>query len=534
MSEGPVDTGAPSRSDWRPRANPWAIAVTVTSAAFMEILDTTIVNVALPHIAGSLSVGADEATWALTSYLVANGIVLPISGWLGSILGRKRYFMICIAMFTVCSLLCGLATSLPQLLLFRAMQGFFGGGLQPNQQSIILDTFPPAKRGTAFSVTAVATIVAPVLGPTLGGIITDNFSWRWIFFINVPVGIVAFIALMVLVEDPPWAKAAVRNGKLDIDYIGLSLIALGLGCLEIVLDRGEQDDWLGSPFIRTFTVLTILGIVGAVCWLLIAKKPVVNIRVLANRNFALGATMIFCMAVVLYSSAVLIPQLAQQQLGYTATWAGLILSPGAFMILFIIPFVSRLLPRIQTRFLIATGFTILGFALFYASTITPQVDFGTLAFMRAYQTFGLAFLFVPISTIAFSTIKPELNRDAASLYTMFRNVAGSVGISVATSLVTEHTQIRMAYMSQHMTPFEQPFVDTVARNTAALQANGVAAANLDSTAHGLLYKGLILQSSVQAYLDVFVICGVLAFCVVPLTFLFAPSKAGGRKPAGAD
>jgi DHA2 family multidrug resistance protein len=240
------------------------------------------------------------------------------------------------------------------------------------------------------------------------------------------------------------------------------------------------------------------------------------------------------MAVVLYSSAVLIPQLAQQQLGYTATWAGLILSPGAFMILFIIPFVSRLLPRIQTRFLIATGFTILGFALFYASTITPQVDFGTLAFMRAYQTFGLAFLFVPISTIAFSTIKPELNRDAASLYTMFRNVAGSVGISVATSLVTEHTQTRMAYMSQHLTPFEQPFVDTIARNTAALQANGVAATSLGSTANGLIYKGLILQSSVQAYLDVFVICGVLAFCIVPLTFLFAPSKAGGRKPAGAD
>ncbi|GGF03249.1 MFS transporter [Aliidongia dinghuensis] len=534
MSEGPVDTGAPSRSDWRPRHNPWAIAVTVTSAAFMEILDTTIVNVALPHIAGSLSVGPDEATWALTSYLVANGIVLPVSGWFGSVLGRKRYFMICIAMFTVCSLLCGLATSLPQLILFRVAQGFFGGGLQPNQQSIILDTFPPAKRGAAFSVTAIATIVAPVLGPTLGGIITDNISWRWIFFINVPVGIIAWLAVMALVEDPPWAKAAARNGRLDIDYIGLSLIALGLGSLEIVLDRGEQDDWLGSPFIRTFAVMAILGIVGAVCWLLVAKKPVVNIRVLANRNFALGATMIFSMAVVLYSSAVLIPQLAQQQLGYTATWAGMVLSPGALLTIFTIPVVGRLLPLIQTRHLIAVGFVILGFALFYAASITPQVNFGTLAFMRMFQTFGLAFLFVPISTIAFSTIKPELNRDAASLYTMFRNIAGSVGISVATSLVTEHSQTHMAYMAQHLSPFDQPYLDTLARNTAALEARGVAATSLARTADGLVYKGLLLQSSVQAYLDVFVICAVLAFLIVPLTFLFAPSKAGGRRPAGAD
>jgi DHA2 family multidrug resistance protein len=536
MSEGPVASAAPAGATWTPKANPWLIAVVVTSAAFMEILDTTVVNVALPHIAGSLSAGTDEATWALTSYLVANGIVLPISGWFSSVLGRKRYFMICIMMFTLCSLLCGLATSLPQLVIFRILQGFFGGGLQPSQQSIILDTFPPAKRGAAFSVTAIATIVAPVLGPTLGGLITDSYSWRWIFFINVPFGALAWLAVMRLVEDPPWAKAKPlrENGRLQIDYIGLGLIALGLGCLEICLDRGEQEGWLGSPFIRTFGVIALLGIVGAVSWLLSVERPVVNLRVLKNRTFATGAFMIFVLGAVLYSSSVLLPQLAQQTLGYTALLSGLLLSPGGLVMIALIPLVSRILPKVQTRILIAIGFVLLGIALYQGHRLlSAQVSFHYLMMLRIYQMIGLSLLFVPISMLTFSTLKPEENRDAASLYTMFRNIAGSIGIAVSTSAITELSQVHQAYLSQHLSAMSQPYLDALARNTAALMARGVAATDLAGVANGQMFKTLITQANVMAYSDVFTYCAVFAFIAMPLAFLFPPTKAGGRGRPGA-
>ncbi len=323
-------------SEWRPAGNPWLIAVVVTLAAFMEVLDTTIVNVAMPHIAGTLSASYDEATWTLTSYLVSNSIVLPISAFFGRLLGRKRYFVICIGAFTVCSFLCGIADNLSELIIFRVLQGFFGGGLQPNQQSIILDTFPPSQRGRAFSLTAVATVVAPVLGPTIGGWITDNYSWRWVFFINVPFGLLATFAVITLVEDPPWA----RKQQASIDYIGIGLITLTFASLQIMLDRGEDADWFSSDFIRTFAALAAVGAAGACGWLLYTRKPVVDLRVLKDRNFALGSLAIGCFAMILYGSAILIPQLAQQHLGYTALLSGLVLSPGALAIIFLIPVIS--------------------------------------------------------------------------------------------------------------------------------------------------------------------------------------------------
>jgi DHA2 family multidrug resistance protein len=519
-----------SRSDWRPAVNPWVIALAVTLPTFMEVLDTTIVNVALPHIAGSLSASSDDATWTLTSYLVANGIVLPISGWLGRVFGRRRYFLVCIGMFTLCSLLCGIATSLPELVLFRIAQGFFGGGLQPNQQSILLDTFEPAKRSTAFSITAIATIVAPILGPTMGGWITDNFSWHWVFLINVPVGILSFIAVTRLVEDPPWAKA--ETGKVHIDQIGLALIALGLGSLQLVLDRGEDDDWFSSPTIQLFALATVIGLVGAVVWLLLTRRPVVNIRALADRNFALGSLLIFGMAMVLYSSAVLIPQLAQTQLGYNATWAGLILSPGTILTVLFIPVVLRLMRKTQTRFIIAFGFLALGMSLLYASTLNPEVDFVTLALMRSAQTASLAFLFVPISTIAYSTLPPRLNGDAASLYTMFRNIGGSVGIALATAFVTEHSQVHMAYLSQHLTPYDHAFAGTLQQQTKALTILGTAPDSLASAASAHLFRILQSQSAILAYVDAFYAAACLALLLVPLALLFAPVKAGGHLPEG--
>jgi DHA2 family multidrug resistance protein len=484
--------------------------------------------VALPHIAGSMSASNDEATWTLTSYLVANGIVLPISGWLGNVFGRKRYFLMCIAGFTVCSFLCGIADSLWQLVMFRLLQGFFGGGLQPNQQSIILDTFEPAKRSQAFSVVAIATVVAPVLGPTLGGLITDNASWRWIFFINIPIGLFALFAVAALVEDPPWAN----KGSKHVDAIGLGLIALGLGSMQIALDRGEDDDWLGSGFIRVFVVLAVVGILGAVAWLLTAKRPVVNLRVFADRNFAVGCVMMALMGGVLYSSAVVIPQLAQAVLGYTSTLAGYILSPGAVVLIMVIPIVGRVMPVVQTRFLILIGFVILGLSLVFSAGLTPDIDFLTLTLMRIAQTVGLAFLFVPISTISFATLPKEQNADGAALNTMFRNVAGSIGISVATAAVTGRTQVRMAHLAPHLTPLDQPYVQLLHQDTQTLIAQGQSAATAGTAAMGLIYQTLRTQASVLAYSDVFWYCAVLAFAAAPMALLFTGSKGGrGVGPA---
>jgi DHA2 family multidrug resistance protein len=515
-----------SNAGWKPKANPWLIALSVTLAAFMEVLDTTIVNVALPHIAGSLAASNDEATWTLTSYLVANGIVLPISGWFARILGRKRYFLICIAGFTVCSFLCGIATSLPQLIIFRLAQGFFGGGLQPNQQSIILDTFEPAKRGAAFGITAIATVVAPVLGPTLGGLITDNASWRWIFFINIPVGAFTFFAVTALVEDPPWAN----KGDKYIDFVGIGLIALGIGCMQVVMDRGEDDDWFGSGFIVTMAVLGVVGMVTAVCWLNWTRKPIVNLAVFRDRNFAVGCLMTSACFAILYASAVIIPQLAQTALGYTATLAGFILSPGALILTMLIPIVQRTMPYVQTRVIICFGFIILGCSLVYSNGITPTVDFATLAKMRMFQTLGLAFLFVPIQTIAFATLPKELNGDGAALNTMFRNVCGSVGISLATAQVTQGSQVRQAYLADHLTPLNPAYNALVAADNQAIAQAG---SPPGATATGLIYQTLHTQAQILSYADLFMICAGLAFCVAPLAFLFTSAKAGGGGRAAA-
>ena len=523
-----TDSKEQDQSNWRPAANPWFIAVAVTLAAFMEVLDTTIVNVALPHIAGTLSVGYDQATWALTSYLVSNSIVLPISGFFGRLIGRKRYFVICIIAFTICSFLCGISNSLFQLIVFRILQGFFGGGLQPNQQSIILDTFPASQRGKAFSLTAVATVVAPVLGPTVGGWITDNFSWRWIFFINVPIGVLTTFAVINFVEDPPWLKKA---KKASIDYIGISLITLTFATFQIMLDRGEDADWFSSPFIRTFASLALVGLAATCGWLFYTKNPVVDLRAFKDRNFALGCMAIGCFAVILYGSAVLIPQLAQQQIGYTALLSGLVLSPGALAIIFLIPIINLIMPRVQTRYLLTIGFFVLGCAMLYSRTLTPNIDFSHLVLLRTAQSLGIGFLFVPTSVLAYQTIPKQLQGDATALFTMFRNVAGSIGISVSTALVVSRTQAHMAYLSGHLTPTDPNFQSTLSRVTNSIKQLGTVAGDATQAAMGHLYKTLISQASFLAYIDVFLYCAVLAFLFIPFTFLFSRAKASGS--AGA-
>jgi len=518
-----------SESSWRPKGNPWLIAMVVTLAAFMEILDTTIVNVSLRHIAGGMSVSYDDATWTMTSYLVANGIVLTLSGWLARTLGRRRYFLICLGMFTLSSVACGISTNLAELVVFRAIQGFFGGGLQPTQQAILLDTFGAEQRTKAFGLTAVATVVAPAIGPAIGGWITDTYGWPWIFFINVPIGALALFGVAALVEDPPSAKA---QGFQHVDAIGIALISLGLGCLQVTLDRGEDEDWFGSGFIRLSAALAVLGLLGSVAWLLSARRPVINIRVYADRNFAMASVLMAAMAMLLYGSVVLLPELAQTVLGYTATLSGLILSPGAALLIVLIPVVVQMQKVVPTKYVISLGFVILAAAMFYSCRVPPDVSFNELVLMRAFQAAGLAFLFAPLTTIAFANISKENNGDASALFTMCRNVSGSIGISVTTSQITERTQIHMAHLVPHLSPLDPGYAGqalALRGNLAAL--GGRAGAAIGQSADHLLYTAFQIQAQVLAYADLFVFAGIGALCVLPFTF-FLTGKAGGGAHAG--
>jgi DHA2 family multidrug resistance protein len=519
---------AAAHANWKPQGNPWLIAVAVTLAAFMEVLDTTIVNVALPHIAGTMSVSYDQATWALTAYLVANGIVLPMSAFLARTIGRKRYFLICIIAFTACSFACGVSTNLYELILFRIFQGFFGGGLQPVQQAIILDTFPASQRGRAFAVTAVAIVVAPVFGPTLGGWITDNLSWRWVFLINIPVGILTTFAVMRLVQDPPWLKTL---KKVDFDYIGIGLIALGLGSLQVMLDRGEDADWFSSTFIRIFASLAFIGLSATVAWLLYTKKPVVDLRTLKDKNFTLGCLTIAAFASILYASAILIPQLAQLHLGYTALLSGLVLSPGALAIIILIPIINFVMPYVQMRYVLTVGFFLLGCAMLYSHGLVPNIDFNTLVVMRIAQSVAIGFLFVPASTLTYLTLPKNLQGDGTALFTMFRNIAGSIGISASTAVITSRTQVHQVILAAHTGPLEANYQLRISHFSDTLKGTMAGIGDLTQSAAGIVYQDMLQQASILAYMDVFVACAILSWCFIPFTFLFSPAKGKSEESA---
>ena len=509
-------------------SNPWAVALIVTMAAFMEVLDTTIVNVSLPHIAGSLSVSNDDSTWALTTYLVANGVVLTISGSLSRLIGRKRFFLICIGVFTIASFGCGTAFSFTELLLFRTIQGFFGGGLQPLQQAIILDALPPEKRAQAFSLSALAIVVAPVLGPLIGGWLTDNYSWHLIFLINVPIGILTILGVMHFVEDSDEVKHEQATAP-PFDYIGTGFIALALGCLQIGIDRGEDYDWLGSPYICTLLGISLVAFVFGSLYLLYARHPAVDLRVLKDKNFAFGFVQIGIMGFVLYSSAVLIPQFAQQQLGYTSTLAGLVLAPGAVTLMCLIPLVGQAMKFVQPKYIIATGGLLLAASLFYSMNIIPQEDFFHFMVLRAAQTVGLSFLFVPISTIAYVTLPHEKQGDAAALFSMSRNVFGGVGISAATAIIAQRTQAHQVFLVGHLTN-TNAYRSLLHHVAQAAQSHGTPAAQALARAPIQIFQTLQTQTAVLAYIDVFWYTGLLALLLIP-TALLMSSKSGGGKPA---
>ena len=495
----------------------------VSLATFMEVLDTTITNVSIRNIAGSLGAGQDESTWVLTSYLVANGIILPLSGWLSDMIGRKRFFISCIIGFTVASFFCGTATSLMGLILFRIIQGAAGGGLQPTQQAIILDYFPPEKRGSVFAITGITMIAAPILGPTLGGIITDHFSWRWIFYINVPVGMIAAFLVWKMVEnDVPRAET---QGTPRIDYIGLGLVSLGLAAMQLVLDKGQQDDWFSSPFIAIWTLVSVLSLVIAIVWLWGQKNPIIDLSLFKNRAFAFSCLLIFLVGFVLFGGSTLLPLMLQSQFGYTATLAGMILSPGGLAVIFLMPISGKLIGRMQARYMIFFGLGLAALGMFHTMQFTPQTDFNGFMWMRITQVIGLPFLFIPISTLAFSDIPKDKSNKASALFALFRNVGGSVGIAVALTYATRHQQIHQHFLAEHLVPGNMAYeyyLSIIRTHTHSLQE---AMRNINHT--------LEVQATLLGFADTFALFGMLLVGALMIAILFLPGNRPGAKATAA-
>jgi len=510
----------------RPAVNPWIIALAVTLATFMEVLDTSIANVALPHIAGSLSAGQDESTWVLTSYLVSNAIVLPLSGWLSSIVGRKNFYMGCVALFTISSFLCGLAPNLAALIICRVLQGAGGGGLQPSEQAILADTFPPAKRGMAFAVYGMAVVTAPAIGPTLGGWITDNFTWRWIFFINIPVGILSILLTSRLIQDPPYLRRR-KLSETKIDYIGLGFVALGLGTLQVVLDKGQREDWFESQFIVILSAIAAASLLFVIFWEWQHKDPIIDLHLFKDRTFGISNLLMFMLGFALLGSTLLLPLFSQTLLGYTAEQAGLALMPGGFMIILLLPLVGFLLSRYTPRWLLLFGLIVLSFSLFHMTRFNLDIDFRTVANARVVQAVGMAFLFVPINTAAYAFLPREKNNAASGLMNLARNIGGSVGISVVTTMLDRRAQVHLTDLSRNLSA-SNPSLQAMLRGaTRAMQSHGASAADATHEAFALVQGAVQRQAVMLSYIDCFWFLGVAILCMIPAVFLIKKSKPGG-------
>jgi DHA2 family multidrug resistance protein len=517
-----------AQDKWHPKTNPWLIASVVALAAFMEVLDTSIANVALPHIAGSLGASQDESTWVLTAYLVSNAVVLPMGGWAASVIGRKNFFMLCIVIFTVSSFLCGIATTLPLLLFFRVLQGAGGGGLQPMAQAIMADSFEPAKRGLAFALYGLVAVLAPSIGPTLGGWITDNYSWHWIFYINIPVGLFALFLTQRLVEDPPWNNPD-RKNFFRLDYIGLGLLVISMAALQITLDKGEEKDWFGSNFITVFALTFIVSFIALIAWQWFAKSPLMDLRLYKNRNFAICSFLMLFTGGLLNATTVLQPQFLQGQLGYTATLAGLSLSGGGLVLIFVMPLAGQAVTRFPARNIIAFGFVFFALSYYLSATmLNLGLSFGASSWLRVVQVAAIPFVFISVTTAAYFGLPREKSNQISGLINFVRNIGGSILISLTNALVVERGQFHQNQLAKYVIPSNPNYQNQV-RALTGVFAGSVGPGNAASLAQGTIYNQLLRQAQSLAYVDVFyVLCGA-AILMIPLSFLLSKNhpRAGG-------
>ncbi len=509
---------AANEIEWRPRDNPWLIAIAVMLATFMEVLDTSVANVALPHIAGNLSASTDEATWVLTSYLVSNAIILPMTGWLAVRFGRKLFLLTCIATFSLASALCGMAPSLAVLILARIFQGAAGGALQPISQAILLESFPPAKRGVAMAIFAMGVVVAPIVGPTLGGWITDNYSWRWIFYINLPIGVIAFYMCQMFIEDPPYLISARQSTTSRIDYFGFSLMAVWLATLQVILDKGQQDDWFAAEWIRWMAVVSFIAMVSFIIWEIRQKQPIVNLRVLKNRNFAIGTALMTLVGVVLYSTITLQPLFLQNLMGYTAMESGMALSPRGIGAIIAIFFVGRVIGRVDSRFLIACGFIILAVASYQLSELNLQITIANIIMPNIVMGLAMGLIFVPLTTITMGGLPNEQMGNAAGIFNLMRNLGGGIGISIVTTMLARNAQEHQTIISGHFTPYNPQLQHYLQQFHSLFSLKGVPDF-LDQKTYAALYNLAVQQASLLSYMDSFRFLAFVCLLCIPAVVL---------------
>ncbi|MEO8073388.1 MAG: DHA2 family efflux MFS transporter permease subunit [Acidobacteriota bacterium] len=505
---------------WTPSFNPWLIAISVMLATVMEVLDTSVANVALPHIAGNLSATTDEATWVLTSYLISNAIILPATSWITKFIGRKRFLIISIIVFTIASALCGAAPNLTILIIARILQGIGGGALQPIAQAVLLESFPPAKRGAAMALYGMGVVVAPIIGPTLGGWVTDNYSWRWIFYINLPVGLLAAFMANTFVEDPPYIQNQ-KPGR--IDYIGFGLMALGLSALELTLDLGQQRDWFSSPVIIFTTIASAVCLLVFVAWELYTDEPIVNLRVFLNRNFAVGTALIGSVGVVLYGSTVLIPLFLQTLLGYSATESGIAISPRGIGSVVSMIIVGRLIGKVDSRYLIMFGFLVLGLSTYVFTGINLEIAQTNIIYPIIVSGFALGFVFVPLTTLTMGTLSNDEIGNASGIYNLMRNTGGSFGIAAITTFLSRGAQQHQVPLSANLDQYNPAFQRTFEqiKNSFMAHADVVTATQ---QAYQAVYGMMVKQAAVLAYIDNFRLLAFICFIGVPAALLFKRVK----------